>query len=101
MTSHIYLKKIISRRRKNKNVIYKIKPRNGRDNRQKIFINFVPFVTKPTKNSKFFVARLEKELKNMQKTVLKRSPDLVKYEPIFSEKRDFIHKIAKKVRPKA
>lgn len=101
ITSHIYLKKIISRRRKNKSVIYKIKPRNGRDNIQKIYINFVPFVTKSTKGAKYFAPRIEKELKNRQKTILKRSPDLAKYEPMFSEKRDFIHKIAKKVRPKS
>ena len=101
LTSYIHLKKITSRRRKNINVTYKIKPRIGRDNMQKMFRNFSPFVTKSTKNAKYFRPRLEKELKTLQKTVLKRSLDLSKYEPMFCEKRDFIHKMAKKVMPKA
>ena len=63
-------------------------------------MNFAPFVTKKAKNAKYFIPRLEKELKGLQKTVLKRSSDLSKYEPIFCEKRDFIHKRAKKIRPK-
>jgi hypothetical protein len=44
--------------------------------------------------------RLEKELKGLEKTVLKRSTDLTKSEPVFFEKRDFLHKIAYTVIPK-
>ena len=40
------------------------------------------------------------EFKTLQKTVYKRSTDLTKSEPVFFEKRYFLHKIAYTVLPK-
>ena len=99
LTTYINLKKIVKGRKKKK-TIYKIKPRIKRDNSQKNYIHIAPSVTKCTKTSKNFTLRLEKELKGLKKTVLKRSTDLTKSEPVFFEKRDFLHKIAYTVIPK-
>ena len=100
LTNYINLKKIVKGHIKKKKTIYKIKPRIKRDNSQKSYMHIAPSVTKSTKTSKNFTFRLEKELKLLQKTVLKRSTDLTKSEPVFFEKRDFLHKIAYTVIPK-
>lgn len=100
LTIYINLKKITKGFKKKKKVIYKIKPRIKRDNSQKSYLLIAPSVTKPSKTAKNFTLRLEKEFKTLQKTVYKRSTDLTKSEPVFFEKRYFLHKIAYTVLPK-
>ena len=100
LTNYRNLKKIVKGRAKKKKVIYKIKPRIKRDNSQKSYRLIAPSITKASKTSKTFTLRLEKELKGLQKTIFKRSTDLTKAEPVFFEKRDFLHKIAYNVVPK-
>jgi len=100
LTVYINLKKIIKGYSTKKKIIYKIKPRLGRDSSQKSYLLLAPTVTKGSKIAKRFKGRLEKEFKGLRKTVFKRSTDLSKNEPVFFEKRDFLHKMAYSVLPK-